>query len=136
MGIAETESRQLALSVGTLRVGSAIPAASSTTKFRYTEMPFGLINSSSTRNTSSAIYDAIYFDSEAAAKSITFGSFDFMPHSSMSSLVFKSLRGGLDLAFGDLHFYVSNLDVLCLPNKAHPALEDSTPPSEIGRAHV
>ena len=50
-------------------------------------MPFRLTNASSTRDTSSAIYDAIYFDSEAAARSITFGSFDFMPHSSMLSLV-------------------------------------------------
>ena len=135
MDIVEITPRQLAPSVGTQRVGSTIPAASSTVKFRYAEMPFGLANSSSTRDSSStsthdspsAEFDAIYFDSEAAARSITFGSFDFTPHSSMSSLVFKSLHGGLDLAFGDLHFYVSNLGVLRLPNKAHPALEDSTP---------
>ena len=112
MDIAEIESRQLAPSVGTLRVGSAISAASSTSKFRYAAMPFGLTNASSARDTPSAIYDAIYFDSKAAARSITFGSFDFTPHSSMSSLVFKSLCGGLDLAFGDLDFYISDLGVL------------------------
>ena len=72
MAIAEVTPRQLAPSVGTLHVGSAIPAASS----------------SSTLD-SATIYDAIYFDSEAAAKSITFGSFDFTPHSPMSNLVFK-----------------------------------------------
>ena len=81
----------MAPSVGTLRVGSTIPAASSTTKFRYAEMPFGLINPSSTRDSPSVDFDTIYFDSEAAANSITFGSFDFTPHSSMSKLVFKSL---------------------------------------------
>ena len=130
MDIAEITSRQLAPSVGTQRVESAISAVSSTSKFRYAAMPFGLTNASSAHDTPPAIYDAIYFDSEAAAKSITFGSFDFTPHSSMSSLVFKSLRGGMDLVFGDLQFYVSNLGVLCLPNKAHPALEDSTSPSD------
>jgi hypothetical protein len=126
MDIAEITSRQLAPSVGTQRDGSAISAASSTSKFRYAAMPFGLTNASPAHNTPSAIYDAIYFDSEAAAKSITFGSFDFTPHSSTSSLVFKSLHEGLDLAFGDLHFYVSNLGVLRLPNKTHPVLENST----------
>ena len=59
MDIAEIESRQLAPSVGTLRVGSAIPAASSTTKFRYTEMPFGLINPSSTIDSPSTVYDVL-----------------------------------------------------------------------------
>ena len=93
--IAEIESRQLAPSVGTQRVGSAISAASSTSKFRYAAMPFGLTNASSARSTPSAIYDAIYLDSEAAARSITFGSFDFTPYSSMSKLVFKSLDTGI-----------------------------------------
>ena len=122
MDIVEITPRQLAPSVGTQRVGSTIPAASSTVKFRYTEMPFGLANSSSTHDSPSAEFDAIYFDSEAAARSITFGSFDFTPHSSMSKLVFKSLNTGLDLAFGDLHFYVNNLGTLRLPRKTHPAL--------------
>ena len=40
----------------------------------------------------------------------------------MSKLVFKSLDTGLDLAFGDLHFYVNNLGTLRLPRKTHPAL--------------
>ena len=128
MDIVEITPRQLAPSVGTLRVGSMIPAASSTIKFRYAEMPFGLINSSSTRNSSptrdssSTDFDSIYFDSEAAANSITFGSFDFTPHSSMSKLVVKFLDTGLDLAFGDLHFYVNNLGTLRLPKKTHPTL--------------
>ena len=122
MDIAEITSRQLAPSVGTLRVGFAISAASSTSKFRYTAMPFGLTNASSARDTSSAIYDAIYFDSKAVAKSITFGSFDFTPHSSMSKLVSKSLDIRLDRAFGDLHFYVNNLGTLRLPRKMYLAL--------------
>ena len=130
MDIVEITPRQLAPSVGTQRVGSTIPAASSTTKFRYAEMPFGLTNSSSTRgssstsshNSSATEFNAIYFDSEAATRSITFGSFDFTPHSSMSKLVFKSLDAGLDLAFGDLHFYVNNLGTLRLSKKTHPAL--------------
>ena len=122
MDIVEITPRQLAPSVGTQRVGSTIPAASSTIKFRYAEMPFGLINSSSTRDSSSTDFDTIYFDSEAAANSITFGSFDFTPHSSMSKLVFKSLDARLDLAFGDLHFYVNNLGTLRLLKKTHPAL--------------
>ena len=90
--------RQLAPSVGTQRVGSTIPAASSTIKFRYAEMPFGLVNSSSTRDSSpkrhssSADFDSIYFDSEAATNSITFGSFDFTPHSSMSKIGRASCR--------------------------------------------
>ena len=46
----------------------------------------------------------------------------------MSNLVFKSLRGSLDLAFGDLHFYVNNLGVLRLPNQIHPTATDSTKP--------
>ena len=111
MDIAEVTPRQLAPSVGTLHVGSAIPAAPS----------------SSTLDEATT-YDAIYFDSEAAAKSITFGSFDFTPHSPMLNLVFKSLRGSLDLAFGDLHFYINNLGVLRLPNQTHPAATDSTTP--------
>ena len=129
MDIVEITPRQLAPSVGTQRVGSTIPAASSTVKFRYAEMPFGLTNSStrgssstSSHNSSATEFDAIYFDSEAAARSITFGSFDFTPHSSMSKLVFKSLDAGLDLAFSDLHFYINNLGTLRLPKKTHPAL--------------
>ena len=50
MGIAEIESRQLAPSVGRACDGSTVPAASSTTKFRYVEMPFGLIGPISTAN--------------------------------------------------------------------------------------
>ena len=111
MDIAEVTPRQLAPSVGILHVGSAISAASSSSTFD-----------------EETIYDAIYFDPETAAKSITFGSFDFTPHSPTSNLVFKSLRGSLDLAFGDLHFYVNNLGVLRLPNQIHPASTDSTAP--------
>ena len=97
MGFAGIDPRQLAPSMGTTQVGSAISAASST--------------SSTPAN---AMTPPALIDPTTQAESDLFGSLGFTAHLSTLQPVFADLRSGINLTFGAYQIYINHWGTLRL----------------------
>src|ERR1041385_2147208 len=87
MGFAEVDPRQLAPSVGTQQVGTAISAASSPTAIK-------------------AATPTTLIDSTTRTDSDLFGSLGFVAHLPACRLAFADLRNGVNLTFGAYQIYI------------------------------
>ena len=109
MGFFEVDPRQLAPSVGTAQVGSAISAASST--------------SSAPAN---AMTPSTLIDSTTQADSDLFGSLSFTAHLSTFRPVFVDLRSGINLIFGAYQIYINHWVALRLTDGIRAPAPTST----------
>jgi hypothetical protein len=104
VGIAGAHPRQLALFVGNLSAQGSLSASS----IMSSTTPSALSTSSSAPS------------SPSLGNSIRFRYFEFTPHSDSFRPNFSDLRGGLDMAFGSVHYCVDAEGILRLPDPFTP----------------